>query len=136
MSNEIVTNAWRTLVNAQRDCRDCCEKCSPPLIEDLTRSLFGKFEPWGRGLLFVFEAPNHSDTFDSGKGYLTYDQETDPTGRFARVLMTEELGLNPRFFQVTNSVLCLPRDRRGKRPVSVRQVALCSTRIRDQILTL
>ena len=136
MGDEVVINAWHILVNTQRACRDCCEECSPPLIEDLARPLFGNFEPWGRGLLFVFEAPNHSDTFDSGKGYLTYDQETDPTGRFARVLMTEELGLNPRFFQVTNSVLCLPRERRGKRAVSTRQAELCSTRIRDQILTL
>src|SRR4051794_16252730 len=45
------------------------------------------------GVLVVGEAPNHADTFAPGKGYLTYDDDTDPTGRFMRTLLIEEAGL-------------------------------------------
>jgi hypothetical protein len=45
------------------------------------------------GVLVVGEAPNHADTFAPDKGYLTYDDDTDPTGRFMRTLLIEEAGL-------------------------------------------
>jgi len=63
--------------------------CDSSLLHEGARPLFGRFTPWKNGLLFVFEALNPEDTRDPNKGYLTYDQGTDPTGRFARKLMVE-----------------------------------------------
>lgn len=80
------------------------------------------------GLLVVGEAPNYDDTFDPEKGYLTYDFETDPTGRFMRTLLVEEAGLrDDEIGDVVfwNAVLCLSRRRNGKHPVSIAQVDLC-----------
>ena len=42
------------------------------------------------GILVVGEAPNHADTFDDHKRYLTYDFDTDRTGRFMRALLIDE----------------------------------------------
>lgn len=38
------------------------------------------------GVLIIGEAPNRDDTYDAEKGYLTYDYDTDPTGRFMQHL--------------------------------------------------
>lgn len=80
------------------------------------------------GVLVVGEAPNYDDTFNADKGYLTYDFETDPTGRFMRRLLVEEAGLREDEIDdvlFTNAALCLPRRRNDKHPVSVAQVDLC-----------
>lgn len=127
---------WTELVDAQKACRLCATECAPPLIQQGARPLFGRFKVWKNGVLFLFEAPNRDDTFDENKGYLTYDRETDHTGRFARQLMVEELGLDPDFFQVTNSVLCLPAGKDGKFPISGAQRRFCASLIRDQIQVL
>lgn len=80
------------------------------------------------GVLVVGEAPNQADTFDPDKGYLTYDYDTDPTGRFMHALLIEEAGLRPEEIDdvlFTNAVLCLPARRNDKHPVSVKQVDAC-----------
>jgi len=136
MFETAISTAWQALVATQRACTECRTNCQPSLLDDRARPLFGRFTPWQKGLLFVFEAPNLEDTTNPAKGYLTYDRVTDPTGRFARTLMTEELGLDPDFFQVTNSVLCLPCARGDKFPVKAGQATRCSSRIRKQIEVL
>jgi uracil-DNA glycosylase family 4 len=78
------------------------------------------------GILVVGEAPNQSDTFE--KGHLTYDFETDPTGRFMRTLLIDEAGLRDEEIDdvlFTNAALCLPKRRNDKHPVSIAQVDLC-----------
>ena len=127
--------AWTDLVERQRSCTRCA-LCSPSLIHAGSKPLFGRFNVWPKGVLFVFEAPNRGDTFDDNKGYLTYDCETDQTGCFAWRLMVEELKLDPNFFQVTNSVLCLPAKRKGGFTVSVAQRRLCSSLLCEQIREL
>lgn len=80
------------------------------------------------GVLVVGEAPNHADTFAPDKGYLTYDDDTDPTGRFMRTLLIEEAGLRAEEVGdvlFTNAALCLPARRNDKHPVSVKQVDAC-----------
>lgn len=80
------------------------------------------------GVLVVGEAPNHADTFDPAKGYLTYHDDTDPTGRFMRALLIDEAGLRADEIDdvlFTNAVLCLPARRADKHPVSVKQVDAC-----------
>jgi uracil-DNA glycosylase family 4 len=80
------------------------------------------------GVLVVGEAPNHADTFALDKGYLTYDDDTDPTGRFMRTLLIEEAGLRAEEVGdvlFTNAALCLPARRNDKHPVSVKQVDAC-----------
>lgn len=83
-------------MDAQKSCRLCSTNCASPLIQAGARALFGRFKVWKNGVLFLFEAPNWDDTFNDDKGYLTYDRETDRSGRFARQLMVEELDLDPR----------------------------------------
>lgn len=77
-----------------------------------------------RGVLIVAEAPNLTDTYDSDKGRLTVDAETDPTGRFLRDLLAS-VGLQPDDVLFTNSVLCLPARRNGRHLVRARQLELC-----------
>lgn len=80
------------------------------------------------GVLIVGEAPNHADTFDPDKGYLTYDYDTDPTGRFMRTLLIKEAGLrDDEIGEIlfTNAVMCLPTRRNDKHPVSIKQVDTC-----------
>jgi len=74
--------------------------------------------------VFVFEAPNHADTYDLNKGRMTCDPETDPTCRFMFDLLAH-VGLTPRDVVLTNAVLCLPASRGGKYPVSGGQLAAC-----------
>lgn len=136
MSPPDLDSAWKELITSQESCQLCRTSRTPALVEAGARPLFGRFKPWTNGVLFVFEAPNWDDTFDPNKGYLTYDRETDPTGRFTRSLLIEELGLNPDYFQVTNSVLCLPARKNGKFPVGATQRKLCVPRIREQIQVL
>lgn len=135
MAGQALETAWTDLIDRQKSCTKCAQ-CSPSLIHEGSKPLFGRFNVWRRGVLFVFEAPNWHDTFDKDKGYLTYDRQTDPSGRFARQLMVEELRLDPRFFQVTNSVLCLPAKGKGKFTVSGAQRKLCSSMLREQIQVL
>jgi uracil-DNA glycosylase len=127
---------WPELIESQRHCRLCATDCGRRVIEEGARPLFGRFRVWKNGVLFLFEAPNWDDTFDAGKGYLTYDSETDPTGRFARRLIKDELGMDPDFFQVTNSVLCLPSKNHGRFPITADQKRLCEPLIREQIRIL
>jgi len=80
------------------------------------------------GVLVVGEAPNYADTYDSDKGYLTYDVDTDPTGKFMHALLVEEAGLRPEEVDdvlFSNAALCLPSRRNGKHPVSVKQIDAC-----------
>jgi uracil-DNA glycosylase family 4 len=80
------------------------------------------------GVLVVGEAPNHADTFDSNKGHLTYDFDTDQTGKFMRKLLIEEAGLRSEEIDdvlFSNAALCLPARRIDKHPVSVKQVDAC-----------
>ena len=80
------------------------------------------------GVLLVGEAPNHADTFDPDRGYLTYNYDTDPTGRFMRTLLIDEAGLQDSEIDdvlFTNAVLCLPARRDNRHPVSIKQVDAC-----------
>jgi uracil-DNA glycosylase family 4 len=136
MPSTTVKREWSKLTKFQSKCATCSTECTTSLLADDARPIFGRFRPWRKGVLFVFEAPNGPDTYDAEKGYLTYDEETDPTGRFARTLMVEELGLSPQYFQVTNSVLCLPRRKNDKFPVTSQQTKLCAEVVGEQIRVL
>ncbi|WP_408891714.1 uracil-DNA glycosylase family protein [Myxococcus faecalis] len=74
--------------------------------------------------MVVAEAPNLTDSFDADKRRLTYDVDTDPTGGFARELLVS-VGLRVEDVLFTNAVLCLPARKKGKHPVSARQMELC-----------
>ena len=81
------------------------------------------------GLLVIGEAPNHDDTYNDAKRYLTYDSDdTDQTGRFMRRLLIEEAGLQPDEIQhvvFTNAALCLPSRRRDRHKPSPKQLDAC-----------
>lgn len=82
-------------------------------------------------IVFILEAPNLSD---SVKGELTYDAETDPTGRFVRECLYRYLGMDPNDVYFTNAVLCLPkeeiRDGRTKYPVEDSQQKYCVSNVK------
>ena len=80
------------------------------------------------GILVVGEAPNWDDTFLPEKGRLTYDADTDPTGRFMRTLLLEEAGLDEAELDdvlFTNAVLCLPAEESGAHRVKRKQLDMC-----------
>ncbi|MGN6107091.1 MAG: uracil-DNA glycosylase family protein [Kofleriaceae bacterium] len=93
--------------------------------------------PTGRlGIVLVGEAPNADDTFAPHKGYLTYDSETDPTGRFVRDLLVNEAGLtHDEMADVlfTNAVLCLPRRNGNRFPVTATHMRRCTRWLRRLI---
>jgi hypothetical protein len=49
-------------------------------------------------IVFILEAPNFADSFDPDKQRLTYDAETDPTGRFVRECLRDDV--HPRVWTV------------------------------------
>ncbi|MEO8846228.1 MAG: uracil-DNA glycosylase family protein [Kofleriaceae bacterium] len=90
--------------------------------------LFARNPTAALGVLVVAEAPNYDDTYNPAKHYLTYDFETDPTGKFMYTLLVEEAGLEPREVAdvlFTNAALCLPARKNGKHPVSLQQIDAC-----------
>jgi uracil-DNA glycosylase len=92
------------------------------------RPIFAKEPTADLGLLIVGEAPNREDTNDQNKGYLTYDDDTDPTGRFMRRLLIEEAGLLPDevpHVLFTNAALCLPARRRDRHKPYSKQLDAC-----------
>jgi uracil-DNA glycosylase family 4 len=125
-----IAGAWIELQERLRPCRECGNK---NLLDESAMPLFGKFNPRRSGVLFVFEAPNLSDTVRPGKQYITYDFIEDETGRFTSKLFKETLGIDHYDFQVTNAALCLPRLRDGKYPVTSLQAKNCSKHLRSQI---
>jgi uracil-DNA glycosylase len=95
----------------------------------VAKPMLQKMPTGALGLLIVAEAPNWEDTYDPAKGHLTYDKDTDPTGRFIHALLTEEVGLtNAEVNDVlfTNAALCLPAEENGKHRVPRKQLDLCS----------
>jgi hypothetical protein len=99
---------------------DTLEGCARPMLQRSPTAALG--------ILVVGEAPNWDDTFHADNGHLTYDADTDPTGRFMRQLLTDEVRLTPVEIDdvlFTNAALCLPAERDGKHPVGKRQMDLC-----------
>lgn len=86
-------------------------------------------------VLFVLEAPNRDDTFHSTKGYITMEMDTDPSGRFFRALYLNEARMNPEEMYVTNSVLCLPRRKGERHPVTSLMMKHCAENLRFMINT-
>jgi uracil-DNA glycosylase len=118
----------------QADARQCVRCHEPGLVHvDATLGratpMLGKNPSASLGILLVGEAPNWGDTYDADKGHLTYDKDTDPTGRFMWRLLTEEVRLREDEIDeilFTNAVLCLPAERDGKHRVGAAQLKTCS----------
>ena len=124
---------WR---REMRACRMCNEECPEAIYsgsEGEARPLFHEEGNLNSDLLFVVEAPNYDDTFDSDKDRLTYDADTDPTGVFVRRMLHDVLELEPQDVLITNSVLCLPATTGGKYPVQAAMRKNCSVHLRRMI---
>jgi len=106
-----------------------CRQSEPPLIHHLAFPLFMKDPSINYDILFVVEAPNLTDTIDKKKGYLTVDPNTDPSGKLFYDLFTNELQFNIENLFVTNSVLCLPNEKKGKFPVTAKLLGNCKTNL-------
>ena len=136
-----MTKAIEGLAAYQRDARRCTRCHDHGLIHfdgrrGVALPVLQKQPTGALGVLIVAEAPNFDDTYDPGKGYLTYDADTDPTGRYVRQLLLDEVGLSVAELGdvlFTNAVLCLPRGHGGKHPVSDRQRDHCRPWLRRLI---
>lgn len=114
-----------------------CMKCDicmkEHLLDNHAYPLFRNYPPKSIKILFILEAPNKDDTYNSLKGYLTVDSNTDPSGRLFFKLFTEALRFDIKDLFITNSVLCLPGDNKGKRSVKAKQRLNCSARLKELI---
>jgi uracil-DNA glycosylase len=113
-----------------RACRLCHENGLIYVDADAgpARPILAKNPTAALGLLVVGEAPNHADTYEPSKGHLTYDDDTDPTGRFMRQLLIEEAGLLPEEIAdvlFTNAALCLPARRNERHEPYAKQLDSC-----------
>jgi len=127
--------AWNGLQSRLSECRTC-HGGELELAEPGAFPLFPRSMPTSPDIFFIFEAPNRDDTFDPNKEYLTYDYDTDPSGRFFGELFIEELREPIEAVAVTNSVLCLPLRKGDRHPVSTKMRRACSENLRAQIEVL
>ena len=125
-------NNYYEYIEAVKDCKDC-RMNKKSLIHDSAFPLFMEKAPFSFDILFIMEAPNYQDTINPAKGFLTVNNETDPTGRFLYELFIESLGLDIRNLFLTNSVLCLPALIGGKYPVSSEQKYKCKENLKKII---
>lgn len=125
--------AWLDVVREQRTCVRCRDA---GLLHPEAKPLFCRFLGQSADVLFVAEAPNFDDTHDPGKGYLTIDPKTDPSGAFFYELYTHVLGEPLEQLAVTNAVLYLPAGSGGVFPVTSKIMRACSRNLRDQVLGL
>jgi uracil-DNA glycosylase len=121
------------LLTFESEAKACTHCHEPGLVHvDETRGVARpmlQLRPTGAlGILIVGEAPNVDDTYNVNKGYLTYDADTDPTGRFMRSLLIDDVGLRDHEIGdvlFANAAFCLPSKRNGKYPVGKKQMDLC-----------
>lgn len=115
------------------ECGQCAQCKAAGLLDSEAFPVLMKVPPQSTDVLFVLEAPNRDDTYNSSKRCLTVDPDTDPSGRFFYDLFINELQFPIQDLFVTNSVLCLPTKRNGKYPVTSVQQANCSCILRRMI---
>lgn len=106
-----------------------CRQYNPPLIHNKAFPLFMNQPSKNYDILFVVETPNLTDTVDEQKGYLTADPDTDPSGKLFYDLFTNELQFSIENLFVTNSVLCLPAEKKGKYPVTAKLISNCKNNL-------
>lgn len=107
------------------ECRQCTRCKTDGLLDPNAFPILMKNAPASTDILFILEAPNWDDTYNSKKQYLTIEPDTDPSGRFFHDLFVNELQFLMESLFVTNSVLCLPCRKNGKYPVKSLQQSNC-----------
>ncbi len=103
-----------------------CRQIRPTLIHKKAFPLFMNHSSNNYDILFIFEAPNLTDTIDDQKGFLTVNPDTDPSGKLFYDFFINELKFSIENLFVTNSVLCLPTVKNGKYPVTAKLINNCS----------
>jgi uracil-DNA glycosylase family 4 len=126
----ITLSIWESYRNKHEDC-DVCAKSG--LREEGAKPLFSNSMATNTDLLFVMEAPNHDDTFDINKGYITIDPDTDQSGEFLFRLYTKTLQRKMKDLSITNSVLCLPKKCRSGYKVTNEQKINCLPKLKSLI---
>jgi uracil-DNA glycosylase len=58
------SETWLNLVNELRQCR-ICHKESPSFVDPESFPLFMESPPQNTDIIFIFEAPNRDDTYNS-----------------------------------------------------------------------
>jgi len=125
--------AWHQEI---RMCRRCHNECPEAIYSGPEGDAYPLVQKEGNleaTILFVAEAPNWGDTFDTDKGRLTVDPDTDPSGKFVYEVLTEILRMKPEDVLFTNSVQCLPAGGGGKYPVKAAMRKQCAPNLRRMI---
>ena len=115
------------------ECGRCTRCKGDGLLDPNAFPVLMKDPPRATDILFILEAPNRDDTYNSKKRYLTVEPDTDPSGRFFHDLFINELQFPLQHLFVTNSVLCLPAQKNGKYPVTSLQQTNCERILRRMI---
>lgn len=114
---------WEQFKKEARQCTACRDN---GLLEKGAYPLFMLDLPKSFDILFILEAPNAQDTYDQRKGYLTFLEDTDPTGIFFSELYSDQLKFHRDQLFVTNSVLCLPKKNKfGRNDIKATQRNNC-----------
>jgi uracil-DNA glycosylase len=121
---------WQDFVTRWSKCRQCKDE---GLLDGCAFPIFAEKAPLSFDILFILEAPNRDDTYNPAKGYLTVDALTDPSGRLFHELFTGELRFPTSSLFVTNSVLCLPKEKSGKYPVTAKQRTYCNHALKQMV---
>lgn len=123
---------WAKFVQKNERCVQCS---GDGVLNQGAFAIFQKDAPRTFDILFILEAPNYKDTYNSDKGYLSISPNTDPSGRFFCDLFRNELKFPMEDLFISNSVLCLPAKKAGKYPVSTLQRRNCLPILRELIVT-
>lgn len=128
-----VTNKSAEWQEFKNECKQCNRCKNENLLDPEAFPILMKSPPRKTDILFVLEAPNRDDTYNSNKKYLTIEPDTDPSGRFFYDLFINELKFDIDDLFVTNSVLCLPAKKEDGYPVTTRQQLNCANILRRMI---
>ena len=122
---------WRNFVERHSRCSKCRNE---GLLDQRALPLFTKCPPRSFEILFILEAPNPDDTYNPNKRYISVDPNTDPSGSLLHDLFINELQFSFVDLFITNSVLCLPLEKKkGKFPVYAWQRNNCLPILRQMI---
>jgi DNA polymerase len=119
------SNKLEDLKQEISSCRLCHEE-TPPLTHPGAFPIFQRGGNPDADIVFVFEAPNYADTFDRNKGYMSWGEQSDPTGRLFEELLDTCLEVGIDDVVTLNTVLCLPATKDGEYPVSANQRRHCA----------
>ncbi len=126
---------WYRLVNEISACRICQGEPNSVAEKD-SFPIFTRQNPGKTDILFIGESPTFSDTFQTGKRFISINSRSEPAARFLFKLLTQIMEFEESDFCYTNSVLCLPKFKANAYPVGAQQIINCTPNLKRMILEI